>query len=732
MITLSRRRLRDDIVRELAALIAAGELREVERLKEVELAARLGVSRTPLREALLVLEREGLVESEVNKGFRVAALSEARVRELYPVLGALEALAVRQGGATLQARAGELREVNAQLGASRGRARRHALDRRFHQLLWSGSENSTLMTMLRGLWLHAQRFDGAAERGMANHEGSVGEHAAIVEAIARGDAEGAARQLEAHWRGGIEVVVGWLRRRAARALPRPAALVLPLIALTLAAAGCYRGGGGPQPRPAPAAALALAAAVPLEAAAAAPASSLTPSPCPVPAAAGEAIDCFTLVVPESRARGGSGKTITLPVVRFRSRADKPAEPLVFLAGGPGVSAVGGRLSGAQNPFLDERDYILFQQRGTRFAEPTLDCPGYEDAAAHITREGLGGAEAVDRRREAAAACARQLRGRGIDLDAYDTGAIVADLLDLRRALGVPSLNLLGISYGTRVALEAMRASPSAFRSVVLDSVLPPDVRYDELATDNALRSLDLVLDQCAVDPACARAYPDLRRRWDDALARANRPFAVGTQGPAKGNAPTTARLSGSELIEAAYSLLNVADAIPTLPRFLDSIARGELGRARAVLAANAGPSGYSRGQRLSVWCRDEAPANDALAVAAQTTHHPELGSWSTATFEPEVCRAWPVTPSAAVRTPVVSDVPTLILAGEYDPTTPPAWGRRTLATLKNGYFVELPGMSHVAGGRPCGRSLVLAFLRDPSRLPDTTCAARTPSPAFVR
>src|ERR1051325_2832796 len=108
-----RSRLRDDIADRIATLIVDGEL--ADRLKEVELASQLGVSRTPLREALLMLEREGLVVSEVNKGFRVAALSESRVRELYPILGTLEGLAVRESGERLRARAGDLRAVNAAL-----------------------------------------------------------------------------------------------------------------------------------------------------------------------------------------------------------------------------------------------------------------------------------------------------------------------------------------------------------------------------------------------------------------------------------------------------------------------------------------------------------------------------------------------------------------------------------------------------------------------------------------
>jgi DNA-binding GntR family transcriptional regulator len=210
MQALPRSRLRDDIVGRLATLIASGEL-EGGRLKEVKLASQLGVSRTPLREALLILEREGLVTSEVNKGFRVAELSEARVRELYPILGALEGLAVRESGERLRARVGELRAVNAALRTSRTKARRHALDRRFHELLRDACPNRSVVALVQRLWLSAQRFDGAADRGMADPVGSLREHVAITDAIARGDFAGAAGRIDEHWRRGIDVVVRWLR-----------------------------------------------------------------------------------------------------------------------------------------------------------------------------------------------------------------------------------------------------------------------------------------------------------------------------------------------------------------------------------------------------------------------------------------------------------------------------------------------------------------------------------------
>jgi pimeloyl-ACP methyl ester carboxylesterase len=456
----------------------------------------------------------------------------------------------------------------------------------------------------------------------------------------------------------------------------------------------------------------------------APESRLVPAPCPVPAAVGEVIDCFSLAVPENRARA-AGKTISIPIVRYRSRSAKPGLPIVFLAGGPGASAIHQQLSGAHNPFVDDHDFILFQQRGGRFATPSLACPGWDAASEVIFRGNLRHDAAVAVQREAVAACARELESQGIDLDGYDTQAIVADLLDLQRALG-SRIELLAISYGTRVALETIRASPLSIGAAVLDSVLPPDVRYDELATDNALRALDRVLDQCAIDPDCARAFPDLRARWGEALAGATRaPIAVTLKG-------TPVKLTGRNLIDAVANALQSGATIAKVPQLIDSIARGRLEAAVEILAANATPSSMTRGLRLSVWCRDEAPITDQQIVAANRARHPELDGWQTVTFDPEVCKAWPVAPSSPPHGPVISEVPVMIFSGEYDPITPPEWGRRVRATLANGYFIELAGSSHVAAENPCGGSISHAFFNDPGRLPNTSCAARAGPPVFAR
>ncbi|MFT3696939.1 MAG: alpha/beta fold hydrolase [Kofleriaceae bacterium] len=640
MRSLARPRLRDDIVKELARLIASGEL--TDRLKEEAIAEQLGVSRTPLREALLILERDGIVISEVNKGFRVSPVNERRVRELYPVLGALEGLAIRDGFAALKEKVPELRAINDQLAAARTNPKRYELDRKFHATLCSGAANTMLAATLGTLKLQAQQVDGAHDRGMANLEGSVKEHAAIVNLIAHDHADQAAAKVEAHWRGGIDVVVRWLQR----------AIVL-VVMLGVAHA-----------------------------------STLKKTACPVKTVGN--VECYTLTVPENRAKPNS-RTIGIPIVVMKARAAKPAEPIVLFTGGPGGSELRDGLDPAKVPPAATHDFILFQQRGTKLASPELSCPEWDPA------------KTVAQKRDAAAACGKRLTASGIDLDGYDTAAIVDDFLDLARLLKTGPVNAYAVSYGTEVVLELIRKQPKTIHAAVLDSVLPTDIRYDEMSVEGVLHALDQILDHCSLDPDCRAKYPDLRHRFEAARTKSGR---------------------ARDIMEALGDVLEEHGGAKTVPKLVDEIAHGDLSTVDKILKDNAGPSNLMRGLRLSVWCREDEPDTKPA------WKYPELQNWDTRSFDPSVCKAWPVTPTHPDHSAVKSDVPVLIYAGEYDPVTTPTWGRRLLRSLTHAFFVEVPGQTHVAGNGPCTAEITTAFFRDPSRLPDLSCIARDPGLLF--
>ena len=450
--------------------------------------------------------------------------------------------------------------------------------------------------------------------------------------------------------------------------------------------------------------------------------------CPVEIAAGERVDCGLLVVPEHRGVAGT-RAIRLPVVIFRSRSASPEpDPVLYMSGGPGNSTVDGRRSGKGLPFLDHRDYILFEQRGARHAQPSLACPETNALTAEIAAGRLRGTAVTKALATAAAACRQRLTSAGIDLDGYTSAATADDIEDLRKALGYETWNLQGISYSTRLMLTVLRRHPAGVRSVILDSVLPPEVNFDEVSAANLQRALNALFDACAVDRDCGTAHADIRRTFAGLVAEADaRPLALGV---VDGNGRAV-EVRGAQVVDAIYSALHDVQAIPRIPSIIADAAAGRYEALAALVTGNQGPSSFTWGLRYSVWCAEEMPFEDAARIASQVSPALGLGGINEGAATPEECRAWNVAPAAAVEnTPVLSDVPVLVFAGEFDPDTPPAWGRRLLETMPNARYVELRGRSHGAGFSVCGGEIAQAFLRDPRGPLPVDCALRLRGVAF--
>lgn len=441
--------------------------------------------------------------------------------------------------------------------------------------------------------------------------------------------------------------------------------------------------------------------------------------CPVDVFAGERIDCGVLTVSENRRKPDS-RTIRLPVMIFRSTAARPAEdPILFVPGGPGGSAVAGRKSARGNILLEDRDFIVLEPRGAQFAQPALQCPATNALKGEIAAGRLRGDAARAALATAASDCRAALSASGIDLDGYRTEALADDIEDLRKTLGYTKWNLLGLSYGTRVVLSVLQRHPSGIRSVVLDSVLPPDVNFDEVPTANLKRALNLVFDGCAIDRDCSSANPDIRGRFSELIARADRqPFLQ----PIKGS-DRPVEVRGADVVRAFYGALHSRAMIPQIPRIITAAAAGRYEDLMALVTNSQGPSSMAWGLRYSVWCADEAPFESSERIAAQLSPALGLGGIDETTASAGECRAWNVTPSASIENePVSSDVPALIFAGEFDPDTPPDWGRQLLETMPNALYVELRGGSHGAGFSPCGGEITRAFLRAPGSPPPVQCA----------
>ena len=464
--------------------------------------------------------------------------------------------------------------------------------------------------------------------------------------------------------------------------------------------------------------------------------------CPFPE---ETIDvrCGYLLVPEDRTDPG-GAIIELAVAIIPAANGAPrADPVIYLEGGPGGSALFAAQDFQTHPIRENRDVILLDQRGAGFSFPSLNCFELE-------------VEEPDE--DALAACYERLLGEGIDLNAYNSAAHSADVNDLRIALGHDEVNLWGISYGSRLALTVLRDHPEGVRAVVLDSVYPPEVDVLESGVFDSLRAFAELFESCAEDVVCGAAYPTLEA---DFLTMVE---AFGEDPPVFAYEGEEIALYGDMILDAVFETLYDSAAIPMLPYGITLLANAadddDYHDGYDILLGywtpatwEAGETGYvgdsifdsdpvlayidvfgdvsdSEGVYSSVECAEEVVFNDrrtALDVidANVPTELAELRRWLYDATEIAFldCDVWAVAPRSPIETePVASDVPALLVSGRFDPVTPPYFAESALQTLNHGQHVVFPtgghGETSLSG---CAAELAVAFFDSPYDVVDPSC-----------
>jgi pimeloyl-ACP methyl ester carboxylesterase len=316
-----------------------------------------------------------------------------------------------------------------------------------------------------------------------------------------------------------------------------------------------------------------------------------------------------------------------------------------------------------------------------------------------------------------------LVAQGIDLSAYNSAASAADVNDLRLALGYKQLNLYGDSYGTRLALTVMRDYPEAVRSAVLDSTYPLEVNLYTTLAPNADRAFNVFFDDCAADPTCNTSYPNLRTVFYNLVERLNASPATVSISVNGSNTPVS--LTGDLLIDVLFGGLYNPVVTANMPKMIYQIQSGEYSILRNRLSLYFDTSS-ALGMGTSVQCAEEVPFNtieDAYAAAQGV--QPDIAAFFPDSVEYlfRLCQDWTgIAPDPHENQPVASDIPSLILAGAFDPITPPEWGRMTAGHLTNSYFFEFQGNGHwVTRSSRCALSIMMAFLDNPLTAPDATC-----------
>jgi hypothetical protein len=197
--------------------------------------------------------------------------------------------------------------------------------------------------------------------------------------------------------------------------------------------------------------------------------------------------------------------------------------------------------------------------------------------------------------------------------------------------------------------------------------------------------------------------------------------------------PVPQLLTGEDILAGGFQALYATALIPYLPLAIEQIYLGNTDVIAGLARELTGdPSIAYSAVWFSVECHDEAPFNDAGKVKANGEAHPRFKDFVLSDPTPTVCTRWGVEPAGRVETePVHSDIPALVLAGEYDPIHPPQWSRLAASTLSQSFLYELPGSGHGVSFDGCGQKLVENFIQRPTTAPDAACVEQMGSPAFV-
>lgn len=427
--------------------------------------------------------------------------------------------------------------------------------------------------------------------------------------------------------------------------------------------------------------------------------------------------------------GSGDDTVTLPVIRIASVNDNPEpEPLMILLGGPGqnMSAVLPMFSDDLpywNFMLERQDVILFDQRGMGLATPTLACP--------FERIGEDGQVSDANIGFAILRCGAELQMEDVDVTAFTTQSNAADIESIRIAMGYEQVNLYGISYGSKLALSAIRDYPDSIRSTIIASPLPLESNPfadQTLGFDNALSE---VWTACAADPVCAEANPDPEAAYLQAVELLKtEPMTMTAINPATGDS-LELPIDNYQFMQILYLGVFVGDITPLLPYLVTSVAEGDDTYLQMFGPMIFAGGGLSNGALFTYFCQDEVPfssqSDTAQIIGSADLSTPMTdGSWiSLGDQSDTICRMWNFPAADQIEAEaVVSDEPLLIMTGTFDPITPASNGEIVQANFPNSQLVNFAAMGHDPASTvpECSGPIILSFLDDPSAEVDGSCA----------
>jgi len=427
--------------------------------------------------------------------------------------------------------------------------------------------------------------------------------------------------------------------------------------------------------------------------------------------------------------------LAVVLIPAADQINRKPDPLFLAQGGPGGSTIGGfaqvlLADQAKRPVLN-RDLVLWDQRGTYFSQPRLQCRETTKLPANAKPE---------QEREALAQCGKRLQAEAGDLSAFNSLENARDADAIRAALGYEQFNFYGVSYGTELGQFLMRERPQHLRAVILDAVVPLGF---SLVTDVPVvkqRIMQEFASACRESESCNLAYPGLGDRYLALLDKLDQsPVALpGPPGPLLGKpraaspAAQADTMSGRDLDGALYQSIYSREAVPLVPYIIERAERGDYSFAiNFVQLMQASRSDMADGMYLAVVCSEYGDTPEAALKFPGVIKRLADEAAQDGKQILEICRNWGIALlDKSLLEPVRSDIPTLLMSGSFDPITPPAHAQRVASHLSRAQSVTFARGAHgQAFLLPCANRLISDFLDNPEARAQAACASEA-APVF--
>ncbi len=418
---------------------------------------------------------------------------------------------------------------------------------------------------------------------------------------------------------------------------------------------------------------------------------------------GETVECVDLKVP-NRWDNPNGSTMNLHLAVFRADPEAPTpRAWLWLLGGPGQSwATSTEIFSPEVIQNIGQDLIILDQRGVGFNSPKLDCsdtkvPDQSSIQTYIEK------------------CVEDLRREGVVIEGYTTWEMARDIEAARTQFGYESLDLLGVSYGTRLALEYLRLFPKTSHTVALDSVWPPQYRLFETSLVARNEAVDELFAACDGDDQCQEDFPDLETQFESVYSELEaKPLGMdddSMDGDSFVGLLVSTILSFYPPVAPAV-IYEMAEAIEKSQEEVPSDIKLLFEKFNVSLDESGGDE-----LLISVTCAENQDISLEEIQAKRDVVRPSLHGLAGVIEDLlyPACLGWPSVPvpDNAFDPVVNSDVPVLMMSGRLDPRTPVSWAleNRQYLAKYNHVILEHQGHSVSTKADGCLFRYALQFMK---------------------